>query len=95
MRGRSSVRIRVTVGQDRGYNTCDALFWPTSGPLWPTFFVTDVTDVTRHTYPGQKSGPGRHTYCWTFPWNCNEKSGWAIFCEIFYLIDDDDFLIYM
>nr|DAJ24662.1 MAG TPA: hypothetical protein [Caudoviricetes sp.] len=29
-----------------------------------------------------KTRPRRHTYCWTFPWNCNEKSGWAFFCEI-------------
>nr|DAD82559.1 MAG TPA: hypothetical protein [Siphoviridae sp. ctSdk10] len=35
--------------------------------------------------------PRCHTYCWTFPWNCNERSGWTCFWKIIYLIDDDDF----
>lgn len=38
MRGHSSVRIRVTVGQIKGYNTCDTLVWPTYGP----FFVLQL-----------------------------------------------------
>ena len=81
-----SVRVRVTVGQIEGYSPCDALIWPTSGPTWPTFFVTDVTDVTRHTDCGQKSGHPQKSDP-DFSLELQRKVGVAIFCEKYILID--------
>ena len=52
--------------------------------------VTDVTDVTQMGCGPKKWSKGYFSTP-TFPWNCNERSGWPIFCKIIYLIDDDDF----
>ena len=47
---------------------------------WPFFRVTDVTHVTRKWLVAKKVATPKNPTP-TFPWNCNEKSGWPFFVK--------------
>ena len=47
---------------------------------WPFFRVTDVAHVTQKWLVAKKVATPKNPTP-TFPWNCNEKSGWPFFVK--------------